>query len=70
MATGMDLSPPFAILEGGYNDNDSVSTMEDQSSESLNNLKKMTNGKPPRHLSVMRHSMSSMRLLATADLVS
>ncbi|KAG6648272.1 probable protein phosphatase 2C 27 [Carya illinoinensis] len=68
MAAGMDLSPPFAILEGAYNNMDNVSTMEDQSSESLNNLKKMTNGKPPRHLSVMRHSMSSMRLLATAEL--
>lgn len=67
MAAGMDLSPPFTILEGGYN-KDNVSTTEDQSSENLNKLKQMTNGKPPRHLSIARHSISSMRLLGSPDL--
>lgn len=67
MAAGMDFSPPFTILEGGYNSNDNVSTMEDQSSENLNNLKQTTNRKPPRHLAVKRHSVSSMTLTA-ADL--
>jgi protein phosphatase 2C family protein 2/3 len=69
MAAGMDLSPPFTVLEGAYN-KDNFSTTEDQSSENLNNLKQMTNRKPPRHLSVTRHSISSMRLLDTPDLVS
>lgn len=69
MAAGMDLSPPFTILEGGYN-KDNVSTTEDQSSENLNKLKQMTNGKPPRHLSIARHNISSMRLLGSPDLVS
>lgn len=69
MAAGMDFSPPATILEGGCN-RDNVLTMEDQSSENLNNLKQMTNGKPPRHLSNMRHSMSSMKLQTTTDLVS
>jgi hypothetical protein len=69
MAAGMDFSPPITLLEGGCN-RDNVSTMEDQSSENLNNLKQITNGKPPRHLSIMRHSVSSMKLQATADLVS
>ncbi|KAE8057421.1 hypothetical protein FH972_014116 [Carpinus fangiana] len=67
MAAGMDFSPPITILEGGCN-RDNVSTMEDQSSDNLNNLKQITNGKPPRHLSIMRHSMSSMKLQATTDL--
>nr|POF10862.1 putative protein phosphatase 2c 27 [Quercus suber] len=67
MAAGMDLSPPFTILEGGYN-KDNVSTTEDQSSDNLNKLKQMTNGKPPRHLSIARHSISSMRLLGSSDL--
>ncbi|XP_062164017.1 probable protein phosphatase 2C 27 [Alnus glutinosa] len=67
MAAGMDFSPPITLLEGGCN-RDNVSTMEDQSSENLNNLKQITNGKPPRHLSIMRHSVSSMKLQATADL--
>jgi hypothetical protein len=69
MAAGMDFSPPITILEGGCN-RDNVSTTEDQSSDNLNNLKQITNGKPPRHLSIMRHSMSSMKLQATTDLVS
>ncbi|KAJ9673282.1 hypothetical protein PVL29_023088 [Vitis rotundifolia] len=31
------------------------------------NLKQLTNGKPPRHLSVMRHCIGSARLLAATD---
>ncbi|KAF5462255.1 hypothetical protein F2P56_018277 [Juglans regia] len=66
MAASMDFSPLFVILEGGQNNKDNVSTVEDQTSE--NNLKQITNWKPPRHLSVTCHSMSSKRLLATAEL--
>lgn len=66
----MDISPPHTLVEGGYN-KDNVSAMEDETSENLNNgIKQNTNGKPPRHISVMRHTMSSIKLLATADLVS
>lgn len=65
MATGIDFSPPFTLLEGaGYNKDN------DESSDSFNSLKQMTSGKPPRHLSVMRHSVSSIKLLGQADLVS
>ncbi|EXB56297.1 putative protein phosphatase 2C 27 [Morus notabilis] len=67
MAAGMDFSPPYRLIEGGYN-KDNVPAMEDEASENLKNIKQMTNGKPPRHLSVMRHSVSSIKLLATADL--
>ncbi|GMN34727.1 hypothetical protein TIFTF001_004847 [Ficus carica] len=67
MAAGMDFSPPYRLVEGGYN-KDNVSAMEDEASENLNNIKQMSNGKPPRHLSAMRHSVSSIKLLATADM--
>lgn len=67
MAAGMDFSPPYRLLEGGYN-KDNVSAVEDEASENLNSVKQMTNGKPPRHLSVVRHSASSIKLLATAEM--
>ncbi|KAJ9165840.1 hypothetical protein P3X46_020666 [Hevea brasiliensis] len=67
MAAGMDLSPPFTVLEGGYS-KDNVPSMENPNSENLDNLKQTANGKPPRNLSVMRHSMSSMRMLDDAGL--
>lgn len=62
MAASMDFSPPTTIFEGVcYNDN--MSALDDE------NMKQITNGKPPRHLSVMRHSLSSMRLLTPDDLL-
>lgn len=67
MAAGMDFSPPYRLVEGGYN-KDNVSAMEDKASDNLNNIRQMSNGKPPRHLSAMRHSVSSIKLLATADM--
>ncbi|XP_011016402.1 PREDICTED: probable protein phosphatase 2C 27 [Populus euphratica] len=68
MAAGMDFSPPFTVLEGGYNkdnNNSSTNVSENQNAENLDNLKQSTNGKPPRHL---RQSMDSTRLLNAADL--
>ncbi|KAK2988215.1 hypothetical protein RJ640_020697, partial [Escallonia rubra] len=58
MAAGTDFSPPYTILEGGYN-NDDVSAMEDETSGNSDDLKQMSHGKPPRHLSVVRHCISS-----------
>lgn len=69
IAAGMDFSPPFTILEGGYSKDD-VSGMENDNSENLDSLKQMTNGKPPRHISVIRHCVSTARLLPVAELVS
>lgn len=70
MAAGMDFSPPFTILEGSYNKDNVSVAMESHNSDNLDNLKQTTNGKPPRHLSVMGQSVGSMRLLAAADLVT
>ncbi|KAJ6708605.1 PROTEIN PHOSPHATASE 2C [Salix koriyanagi] len=57
MAASLEFSPPFTLLEGGYNNN---------VSENLENLKQSTNGKPPCHL---RQSMDSVRFLNAADLL-
>lgn len=70
MAAGMDFSPPFTVIEDGYG-KDNLSGMEDdKNSENLDNLKQITNGKPPRHVSVLRHCVGTTRLLAATDLVS
>lgn len=69
MAAGAGISPPFAILEGGYNNNkDNGSTIEDESLDDVENLKQTTIAKPPRHISVVRHSMSSTAIPFSADL--
>lgn len=70
MATGIDFSPPFTLLEGGGYSKDNVSATDDENSDSFNSLKQMSSGKPPRHLSVMRHSVGSLKLLGQTDLVS
>ncbi|XP_059634725.1 probable protein phosphatase 2C 27 [Cornus florida] len=67
MAAGTDFSPPFGISEGRYN-NENASNVEDEISENSDNLKQMTSRKPPRHLSVVRHSISSATLVAAANL--
>ena len=69
MAAGTDLSSTFTLLDVGYGE-DNVSVMEDENSNNSDNLKQFTNGKPPRHLAVIRNCISSARLLATADFVS
>ncbi|GAB4828448.1 hypothetical protein Ancab_035445 [Ancistrocladus abbreviatus] len=66
MAAGADFSPPFTILEGGYNkENASVTT--DEGADFLGNLIQKSNGKPPRHISVMRHCASSARISTAVD---
>ncbi|KAI9199916.1 hypothetical protein LWI28_000320 [Acer negundo] len=69
MAAGMDLSPPFTVIEGGRN-KDNLSAIENENSDDLNSIRQMTLGKPPRHLSAMRHCVSSTRLAAAADLAT
>ncbi|KAK6939110.1 PPM-type phosphatase-like domain [Dillenia turbinata] len=53
------------VLEGGGYNKDNGTSVED---EGADNLKQMSNGKPPRHLSVMRRCASSIKLLS-ADIV-
>lgn len=61
MAAGLDLSPSLTVLEGGYR-KDNGSPMVAKNSEALDTLKPMQTGKPPRHLSVVRHCVSSAQL--------
>lgn len=65
MAHGTDVSVPpqqMARLDGKCcNGNMPMNAMEDQNDETLDNSNQFNNtaGKPPRNLSVMRHSCSS-----------
>ncbi|PSS17176.1 Protein like [Actinidia chinensis var. chinensis] len=58
MAAGTDFSPPFTVLEDSYS-KDNMLAKEDEISENSENLKQITFGKPPRHLSIVRHCISS-----------
>ncbi|GLT58839.1 hypothetical protein SLA2020_317010 [Shorea laevis] len=64
MAAGMGF---FGIMEGSYN-KDNISAMENQNLENLENVKQVTNGKPPRHLSASRNCIGSAKLIAEANL--
>ncbi|KAL3830527.1 hypothetical protein ACJIZ3_019329 [Penstemon smallii] len=70
MAAGTDFSLPFPDIEGGYSkDNGKVSSVRDEISENSDDSKQtLVNGKPPRHLSVVRHSISTTTLISPSDL--
>lgn len=64
MAAGTGYSPSYVMVEDGFT-NDIISGEEkSQNSEQLNEL---DIGKPPRHLSLVRHSMSTATLLTPTD---
>ncbi|XP_016442221.1 putative protein phosphatase 2C 27 [Nicotiana tabacum] len=67
MAAGTDFSPPFGILEEGYSSQENTSSAKDELREGSGELKQ-TIGKPPRHLSVGRHSLGSVAFVAATDL--
>lgn len=69
MHVDMDYSPPITILEGDDYNKDNDNDNDDDKLGDFNNLKPTTIGKPPRHASSLRHSLSSNRLkLAASDL--
>lgn len=71
MAAGAHLSPRFDSVEGGYsNDRSKESVVEDEISETSDALKQTSNSKPPRHLSVVRHSISTTVLMPASELDS
>ncbi|XP_021746933.1 probable protein phosphatase 2C 27 [Chenopodium quinoa] len=63
MAAGAEFSPTFTIIESSYNKENKI-----KDDECLDDLKQTTNAKPPRHISVVRHSMSSITLSPPAAL--
>lgn len=69
MAAGTDFSPPFNLIEGSYN-KDNNPAVKDEPLEDSNDLKQTSSGKPPRHLSVVRHSINSAILLSPTNLVN
>jgi len=70
MHVDMDYSPPITILEGDDYNKDNDNDNDDDKLGDFNNLKPTTIGKPPRHASSLRHSLSSNRLkLPASDLV-
>ena len=68
MAAGADCSPPF-VLDGGYI-KDNVPAARDEQLDVSDEYKHASNGKPPRHLSVVRHSVSSATLVQPNCVVS
>lgn len=69
MAPGTDMTPDCTVLHGGCS-KEEVGLVEDEDPESSENSSQAKAGKPPRNLSVMRHSMSQRMLVGTTDLVS
>ncbi|KAK4428318.1 putative protein phosphatase 2C 27 [Sesamum alatum] len=71
MAAGTDFSPLFTDVEGGCyrKDNGQVSVVKDEITENVDDLKQTLNCKPPRHLSVVRHSITNTPLISPTDVV-
>ncbi|PON89902.1 Protein phosphatase [Trema orientale] len=68
MSAGTDYTPPLSIVGGSYR-NVNVTVMRDDKSETQEVLKESPNiGKPPRHVSAIRHSVSSAQLNHVTDL--
>ncbi|GER49700.1 protein phosphatase 2C family protein [Striga asiatica] len=67
MAADTDCTPPFANIESGDSE---VSVVEDEITVSSDELKQTLNGRPPRHVSVVRHSISTTTLVPPSDLDS
>lgn len=68
MATGTEYPPFLSMLEEGYSKG-TANPMIDDKSETVESIKVVNTGKPPRHLPPIRHCMSSAQLPSAADLV-
>lgn len=71
MAAGTEFSRPFTNVESDYsNDSSEVSEVKDVVCDNSEELKGTLNGKPPRHVSVVRHSLRTGAFLSPSELVS
>ncbi|KAL5562324.1 hypothetical protein UlMin_032071 [Ulmus minor] len=61
MAAGTDYPPPLSMLDGRYR-KVNITVMKDDKSETLEIIKESNVGKPPRHSTTIRHSVSSAQL--------
>ncbi|XP_010909291.1 probable protein phosphatase 2C 27 isoform X1 [Elaeis guineensis] len=67
MPAGAEFSPPFTMLEGTYGGKENGSSAAGEDPETPEGMKETKAGKPPRHLSVIRHCVSTSRLTDSTD---
>lgn len=65
MAAGTGFSQSYVMVEDGFNND--ISTEGEEKSQNSDQLNQLNVGKPPRHLSVVRHSISTATLLTPTD---
>lgn len=71
MAAGTEFSHPLSNVGSDYSDDSSeVSEVKDVISDNNEELKQTLNGKPPPHVSVVRHSLRTGAFLSPSELVS
>lgn len=64
-------TPPVTNDKGCYSENDHKgSVLSEDISENIEEGKQIVSMKPPRHLSVVRHSISTITLVSPTDFVS
>lgn len=68
MAAGTDYPPPLSMLDGSYR-KENVTVVKEEKSESFEIIKQPSIGKPPRHISAIRHSVSSVQLAPATEVV-
>ncbi|KAL7154483.1 hypothetical protein ABFS83_03G004900 [Erythranthe nasuta] len=67
MAAGADFSPMLTDIEACYNSKE-IPVAKNEISDNVNDFKQL-NGRPPRHLSIVRHSISTATLLSPTELL-
>lgn len=63
----MDFSPTFTVLDGRYAGKEDGSSSEGEGPDALDVMNQVKTGKPPRHLSVIRHCVSTARLVSSTE---
>ncbi|KAF3434880.1 hypothetical protein FNV43_RR21967 [Rhamnella rubrinervis] len=66
MAAGTDYPPPLSMLDGSYRKGN-ITVVREEKSESFEIIKQPSTGKPPRHISAIRHSVSSVQLAPASE---
>lgn len=69
MAAGTDFSPLFTDVEPGYSKDNGGVSVGNEISENVNDFKQTLNGRPPRHLSIVRHSICTPALVSPTEMV-
>lgn len=67
MSAGTDNPSSLSMLDGSYRKN--VTVTRDEKSNTFENMKQPNIGKPPRHFSAIRYSVSSAQLAPATEVV-